>query len=212
MQDRLPALLRETYDRTAALIRVLLDVLIGAVFSLYLLAGAPKIRACFSERLPEGSRLRLLLHGCRSVCGTFSCFLSSQCRESLILGGLCYGGMLLFHFPYPLLISAVIAVTNIVPYLGPVAGSVPCVLLLLFVKPEAVMWFVLFLIVLQQAESNFVYPRVVGHSVGLPPAWVLASVTLGGGLFGITGMLLGVPLTAALYALLFPAREQQDPA
>lgn len=202
LQDRIPALLLKTYDYTASLVGVLLDIGIGAVFSLYLLAGAPqmkqRLRTC-----PAWPYLRKLLHPGRRICGTFSRFLSSQCKESLIIGGLCWAGMQLLHFPYPLLISAVIGLTNIVPYIGPLAGTVPCVLLLLLVQPQSALWFTVYIIVLQQIESNLIYPRVVGQSVGLPPAWVLAAIVTGGGLFGVTGMLLAVPLTAALYAFVF---------
>jgi predicted PurR-regulated permease PerM len=91
-----------------------------------------------------------------------------------------------------------------VPYIGPLAGTVPCALLLLLVQPGAALWFVLYIVILQQIESNLIYPRVVGRSVGLPPAWVLAAIVTGGGLFGIAGMLLGVPAAAVLYAVLFP--------
>ncbi len=207
LQKKIPALLMKTYDCTAALLRILLDIGIGTVFALYLLADKPRLhremgRFCGSYAAHE-RLLRILRRG-RMVCNTFARFLSSQCKESLILGGMCWLGMLIFQFPYPVLISAVIGITNIVPYIGPLAGTVPCALLLLLVEPRAVIWFVLFIVILQQIESNLIYPRVVGHSIGLPPAWVLASIVIGGGLFGMTGMLLGVPLAAVLYAMLFP--------
>ena len=194
LQIKLPALLHRLYDGTAALLGMLLDIGIGAVFSLYLLADC--------------AGLFRLLRRLRMICGTFARFLGSQCRESLILGVLCWAGMRLFHFPYPVLISAVIGITNIVPYFGPLAGTLPCALLLLLVKPDAVLWFLGYIVILQQIESNLIYPRVVGHSIGLPPAWVMAAIVTGGGLFGAAGMLLGVPAAAVLYALLFP--EQPD--
>lgn len=211
LPEKLPQLLRKTYDHTASFIRLLLDLCIGAVFSLYLLADKPRLRAqltaLFEQHKAQAKTVHLLHRG-RMVCGLFARFLSSQVKESLILGGLCWCGMLLFHFPYPVLISAVIGITNIVPYLGPLAGTIPCVLLLLMIKPQAVLWFLLFIVILQQLESNLIYPRVVGHSIGLPPSWVLAAIVIGGGMFGMGGLLLGVPLAAVLYAALFPQDEE----
>ena len=150
------------------------------------------------------AKIRSSARRARLTCDTFARFLSSQFKEALILGVLCWLGMKLFHFPYPALCSVIIGVTNIVPYLGPVIGAVPCALLMLLVKPSAVLWFLLYLTVLQQIESNLIYPRVVGSSIGLPPAWVLGAIVLCGGLFGAAGLILGVPFAAVVYALLFP--------
>ena len=211
VQARLPALLMKTYGYTAAALHWLLDLGIGAVFSLYLLTDRERLgeqlrTLCAHFMRPD--RLRKTAHRARLTCLTFARFLRSQIRESLILGVLCWAGMQLLGFPYPVLVSVIIGITNIVPYLGPLIGTVPCALLLLMVKPGAVLWFVLYIVILQQAESNLIYPRIVGSSIGLPPAWVLAAITVGGGLFGGAGMLLGVPLAAVLYALLFP--EESD--
>lgn len=211
LQEKLPQFLRTTYDHTASFIRALLDLGIGAVFSLYLLADKSRLHAqlmtlCRKQNA-QARTVHLLRRG-RMICGLFARFLSSQVKESLILGGLCWCGMMLLHFPYPVLISAVIGITNIVPYLGPLAGTIPCALLLLMVQPHAVIWFLVFIVILQQIETNLIYPRVVGHSIGLPPAWVLAAIVTGGGMFGMAGLLLGVPLAAVLYAVLFPQDEE----
>ena len=208
---QLPKLLLKTCDYTASLVGVLLDIGIGAVFAMYLLADKP----CLGRQLRKlcGSRsakMHTLLRRIRFVCNTFACFLSSQCREALILGGLCFLGMQLFHFPYPVLIAAVTGITNMIPYLGPLAGTIPCALLILLEQPRAVPWFILYIIALQQLESNFIYPRVVGQSVGLPPAWVLAAIVTGGGLFGMSGLLLGVPLAAVLYTVCFPEESKEN--
>ena len=206
-QERLPALLRKTYDYTASAVEVLLDLGIGTVFSLYLLADRHRLSAQFRTvctRLAGKQRTARITAQARRVCSTFARFLSSQCKEALMLGALCWLGMTLLHFPYPVLISVIIGVTNIVPYIGPLAGTVPAVLLLLLIQPRSAVWFVVFIVVLQQLESNLIYPRVVGSSVGLPPAWVLAAIVICGGLWGAGGMLLGVPLASVLYAVLFP--------
>ena len=207
LQTRLPEFLRKTYDYTASAVEVLLDLGIGTVFSLYLLADRHRLSAQFRTvctRLAGKQRTARITAQARRVCSTFARFLSSQCKEALMLGALCWLGMTLLHFPYPVLISVIIGVTNIVPYIGPLAGTVPAVLLLLLIQPRSAVWFVVFIVVLQQLESNLIYPRVVGSSVGLPPAWVLAAIVICGGLWGAGGMLLGVPLAAVLYAVLFP--------
>ena len=202
-QSSLPELLLKTYGHTAALLRCFADIGIGAVFSMYLLADRDRLLRQLSRIAagcsPHGT---VWLHRFRLICETFARFVTSQLKESMILGGLCFLGMLLFHFPYPLLISVLVGITNIVPYFGPVAGAIPSMLLILLVDPKAALWFLLFIVILQQLESNLIYPRIVGGSVGLPPVWVLAAIVTGGGLFGISGLLLGVPAAAACYALL----------
>lgn len=211
LQEQLPNLLRKTYDYTASLVNVLFDIGIGAVFALYLLADKPRLGRQLKKLCGNRTaKMHTLLRHIRMICNTFACFLSSQCKEALILGGLCFLGMKLFHFPYPVLISAVIGITNMIPYLGPVFGTIPCALLMLLVQPRAVPWFILYIIVLQQIESNLIYPRIVGQSVGLPSAWVLAAIVTGGGLFGISGMLLGVPLAAVLCAVCFPEDSKEN--
>ena len=206
IRTRIPDMLRSTYRGTANALHWLLDLGIGAVFSLYLLTDKRRLgkqlrQICGCVMKPEACRRAG--RRARHTCETFARFLSSQLKESLILGVLCWLGMLLFRFPYPVLGAVLIGTTNIVPYLGPLIGTVPCALLILAVKPGAVLWFILFIVVLQQIESNLIYPRVVGGSIGLPPAWVLGAITLCGGLFGAVGLLLGVPLAAVIYAALF---------
>ena len=206
-QRQLPVLLRKTCSGTAGLLRCLLDLLIGAVLSLYLLADKPRLKRQLyrvgSILLPP-EKLANSARRARQTCDTFARFLNSQLKEALLLGLLCWAGMTLLHFPYAVLISVVIGITNIVPYLGPLIGTVPCALLLLLIRPERVLWFLLFIVILQQLESNLIYPRVVSGSIGLPPAWVLGAIVVCGGLFGAAGLLLGVPLAAVVYAWLFP--------
>lgn len=211
LREYLPTVLAKTYDYTAGLVGCLVDIGIGAVFSVYLLADGARLKGQASQmalRLLGESRKERLADGARMVCITFARFLSSQLTESLILGCLCFVGMQIFSFPYAVLISVIIGITNIVPYVGPIVGTIPCLLILLLVKPDAALWFLLFIIVLQQLESNLIYPRIVGHSIGLPPAWVLSAIVIGGGLWGIAGLLFGIPLTAVVYTLLFGAEAE----
>lgn len=137
------------------------------------------------------------------VSNTFSRFITGQCTESIILGVLCFIGMVIFRFEYALLISVIIGVTSLIPILGAFIGCIPSVFILLMTeKPISAVWFVIFIIVLQQLEGNLIYPKVVGSSIGLPSLWVLLAVLVGGGMFGIAGMLLGVPAASVIYQLI----------
>ena len=142
---------------------------------------------------------------------TFSSFVNGQLTEAFILGVLCYIGMKVFRFDYAVLISVIIGITNMIPIVGPIAGTIPCALVLLLASPRQAVWFVLFVIVLQQLESNLIYPRVVGSSVGLPPLWVLLAVVLGGGLGGILGMILGIPVLSLVYTYLQNRLKELEP-
>jgi len=103
--------------------------------------------------------------------------------------------------PFALLISVIIGVTNIIPFFGPFIGAIPSALILLMVNPWSALWFIVFIIVLQQFDGNFLGPKILGNSTGLPAMWVLIAIVVGGGLFGFFGMLLGVPTAAILHTL-----------
>lgn len=132
---------------------------------------------------------------------SFSKFIGGQCIEVVIVGVLCFIGMLILKMPYPLLISVIIGATNIIPIFGPFIGTIPSVFILLMINPSKALAFIVFIIVLQQLESNLIYPKVVGGSIGLSAIWVLFAITVGGALFGLIGMLLGVPTMAVIYKL-----------
>lgn len=132
---------------------------------------------------------------------TFSKFIGGQCMEAIIVGVLCFIGMLILRMPYPLLISVIIGATNMLPIFGPFIGTIPSAFILLMVDPSKALWFIVFIIILQQIESGLIYPRVVGGSIGLSAIWVLFAITIGGELFGLIGMLLGVPTVAVIYGL-----------
>ena len=110
--------------------------------------------------------------------------------------------MCIFGFDYAMLISVIIAVCALVPIAGAYVGAIVSAVLLLMISPMQAIWFLVFLVILQQLEGNLIYPKVVGSSIGLPGIWVLAAVTVGGSLLGFAGMLLGVPVTAVIYTLL----------
>ncbi|WP_277215231.1 AI-2E family transporter [Pseudoflavonifractor capillosus] len=144
----------------------------------------------------------------------FHKYIVGQCTEALILGGLCTLGMLILQLPYATMTGAVIAFTALIPVAGAYIGAGVGAFMILTVSPVKAIIFLIFIVILQQLEGNLIYPRVVGSSMGLPGIWVLAAVTVGGGVMGIPGMLLCVPLAAAFYKLLredvnrIPSKEE----
>ena len=132
----------------------------------------------------------------------FSHYIIGQCMEAVILGTLCTLGMLVLRLPYATMVGTLIAFTALIPVAGAYIGGAAGALMIFSVSPAKALIFLIFLVILQQLEGNLIYPKVVGSSLGLPAIWVLAAVTIGGGIMGIGGMLLGVPIAAALYRLL----------
>jgi len=192
-------------DFTASALTWTVNALLGLFLSIYLLADKEKLKKQFAKLLKaycslqtEG-RIKHIYHVVNKIFGSF---VVGQLTEAFILGLLCFLGMLVFGFKYPLLISVIITVTSLIPFVGPFIGALLSSLLLLMVKPIQALWFILFIIVIQQVEGNFIYPKVVGDSVGLPGLWVLLAITLGGGLFGVLGVLFSVPTVAVFYQLL----------
>lgn len=132
----------------------------------------------------------------------FSNFISGQFIEAVILGVLCFIGMLIFRFPYAPVVAMLVGVSALIPILGAWIGGGLSAILILINNPIKALWFLVFLVILQQLENNLIYPRVVGHKVGLPGVWVLISVVIGNGLFGALGALMAVPVASVVYTLL----------
>ena len=133
---------------------------------------------------------------------TFAKFITGQCIEAIILGVLCFIGMTIFKMPYSLLISVLIGVTALIPVFGAFIGTIPAVFLILIINPIQAIWFVVFILCLQQFEGNIIYPRVVGNSVGLSAIWVMLAMLVGGSTLGLIGMLIGIPLFSVAYQLI----------
>lgn len=182
-----------------------MNLVIGAIFSIYLLLGKERLQSQVEKILTAYVRpsWNEKLHYVLSVAnGCFHKYIVGQCTEAVILGALCAVGMMIFRFPYAVMTGAVIGVTALIPVAGAYIGGAVGFLLILSKSPMQAILFLVYLVILQQLEGNLIYPRVVGSSIGLPGIWVLATVTVGGGVLGIGGMLLGVPLAATLYQLL----------
>lgn len=182
-----------------------MNFIIGLIFAIYILSSKEKLfrqgkllmQAYLKPTVID--RLRLVV---KTMDVTFSSFIVGQCTEAVILGALCTIGMLIFRFPYAPMIGTFIGATALIPIVGAYLGGAVGCFLIMTVDPLKAIFFILFLLVLQQLEGNLIYPKVVGGSIGLPGMWVLAAVTIGGGLGGIPGMLLGVPCAATAYKLL----------
>ena len=190
---------------TTNLVSVVVTSVLALVFSIYMLAGKDTLlgqcRRVLKAYLPK-PLCDAVLDVTALIAGTFSRFVTGQVTEAIILGCLTFLGMLLLRLDYAPLISVLIGVSALVPIVGAYVGGFTSALLLLMVAPMKALIFLVFLVLLQQFEGNVIYPRVVGTSLGLPGIWVLAAVTVGGGLFGFLGMLLSVPVASILYTLL----------
>ncbi len=131
----------------------------------------------------------------------FSGFISGKILDSFIIGVICYIGLLIIGTPYPLLISIIVGVTNVIPYFGPFIGAIPAALIVLIADPMECLYFIIFVFILQQFDGNILGPKILGDSTGLSAFWVIFSITIFGGLWGFMGMLIGVPLFSVLYAI-----------
>ncbi len=193
-----------TYLATGVIdvVNFIVDFLIGIVIAFYLLAGKQTLKlqfnkilfAVFSEKTTHK-----IISMLRKSDAIFSGFINGKLINALIIGVLCFIGCSIMGIPYVMLVSVVIAVTDMIPVFGPYIGAVPCALLILLNNPIKCLYFVIFIILLQVFDGNVIGPKILGESTGLSAFWVMVAILLGGGLFGIIGMLIGVPVFAVLY-------------
>lgn len=183
---------------------VVSDFVIGLIFALYILLDKNRLVAqtgkVSRKYIPE-RWLKKITHVLSVANDCFRRFIVGQCTEAVILGTLCTIGMLILRLPYAPMIGALTAFTALIPIFGAFIGAGVGAFLILMESPVKALIFLIFIVVLQQLEGNLIYPKVVGSSIGLPGIWVLAAVTVGGGVFGISGMLIGVPTAAVIYRL-----------
>lgn len=178
------------------------NLVIGLIVSVYLLASRKKFGqqgklVLYSLVKPRWADLFL-----EEICYAdkmFGGFINGKILDSAIIGVLCYIACLIFKFPSALLVSVIIGVTNVIPFFGPFIGAIPATLLILIQNPIKALWFVLFVLVLQQVDGNIIGPKILGNTTGLSSFWVLFAILLFGGLWGFVGMIIGVPLFAVIY-------------
>lgn len=184
----------------------LMDFLIGAIVSMYILVDkeifVAKSKMIVYALLPT-SKANSVIHAMRFTHKTFGGFISGKILDSAIIGVLCYIGITILNMPYTILVSVIIGVTNVIPFFGPYIGAIPCILLIMLVSPIQGVYFAIFILVLQQFDGNILGPKILGESTGLSSFMVIVSIMLGGGLFGIVGMIIGVPLCAVIYAFIW---------
>lgn len=192
-------------NTVASIFSGVVSFVIGIIFSIYLLSGKEKLGSqCdrIMNRYMKKNWYGKIKYVLSVLNDSFHRYIVGQCTEAVILGVLCMIGMMILRLPYATMIGALIGLTALIPVAGAYIGAFVGAFMIMTVSPMKALIFLVFIVVLQQAEGNLIYPRVVGSSMGLPALWVLAAVTIGGGVMGIPGMLLGVPVTATIYRLL----------
>lgn len=197
--------LNSTVSIVGSAVGAVINFVISLIFALYILSSKERLKDQAKRTIRAYVNPKWIVLGKRvlkTADETFSSFIVGQVTEAVILGSLCTAGMLIFRFPYAPMIGAFIGATALIPIVGAYLGAAVGAFMILTQDPLKAVLFIVFIIVLQQLEGNLIYPKVVGGSIGLPGMWVLAAVTVGGGLMGIPGMLLGVPVAATVYKLL----------
>ncbi len=204
LQSVATGILSSSFSLVGSVVSGIVSFLIGVVFSVYVLFQKEKLsvqaKKILYALLPEKKADRAVAIGKLSN-QVFSNFLSGQCLEACILGAMFVIIMSILRMPYAMLIGIVIALTALIPIVGAFIGCAVGMFLIVMVSPVQAVWFLVLFLVIQQVEGNLIYPRVVGGSIGLPSMWVLAAVSVGGSLFGITGILIFIPLCSVCYAL-----------
>ena len=181
------------------------NIVIGLIVSVYLLASRKKFGQqgkLILYSLVKPRWADLIMEEVRYADRMFGGFINGKILDSAIIGVLCYIACLIFKFPSALLVSVIIGVTNVIPFFGPFIGAIPATLLILIQNPIKALWFVLFVLVLQQVDGNIIGPKILGNTTGLSSFWVLFAILLFGGLWGFVGMIIGVPLFAVIYDVL----------
>lgn len=181
------------------------NLIIGFIISVYVLASKEKFvgqakKAVYSMMSREHANQ--FLSDMRFTNRTFGGFISGKLIDSLIIGIICFICLYFIGTPYPILISVIVGVTNVIPFFGPYLGAIPSTILILLIDPIQALYFLIFVFILQQFDGNFLGPKILGNSTGLSSFWVIFSITFFGGLFGVLGMLLGVPAFAVIYAFI----------
>jgi predicted PurR-regulated permease PerM len=189
-----------------SLIGVLWNFIIGFIISIYLLASkekfagqAKKVAYAFFDK----DTANMIIRNFRFTHKTFIGFIGGKVVDSIIIGLLCFIGTTLMNTPYAALVSVIIGITNVIPFFGPYMGAIPSTILIFLVDPMHPLnsvYFVIFILILQQIDGNLIGPKILGNSTGLTGFWVIFAITLFGGLFGVLGMIIGVPLFAVIYA------------
>ena len=200
--DILPTVLRTSYNLVYSIV---FKTLIGLIVSFYLLIDSKRMsrkckQVCYAVLEKEQAE-RLILWS-RKANRLFAGFTTGKIVDSIVVGIICYIVMLLLRLEYPLLISVIIGVTNVLPFFGPFIGAIPSILILTIVNPPSALTFAIFILVLQQLDGNLIGPKILGDYVGISPMLTMAAILIGSGLMGFVGLVIAVPICALIYALI----------
>ncbi|MBS5925969.1 MAG: AI-2E family transporter [Clostridium sp.] len=199
------SLVSQVVDITVGVTSTIINFFMGTLIAIYILLSKEKLGIQAKKMLYaffDRGKADKVMEVASISNNKFSKFITGQCIEAVILGGLCFIGMTIFSMPYALLVSTIIGVTALVPIFGALIGTIPAAFIIFMVEPMTAVWFIILIVVIQQIEGNLIYPMVVGNSIGLSAIWVLLAITVGGSTFGILGILIGIPLFGVLYTLL----------
>lgn len=187
-----------------SVVSFLKDFAVGLIFAIYILFNKALLMRQFRKLLYaclNNTAVEHIFKTGKKAHRIFSGFIYGKLLDSFIIGVLCFIGISILKIPYTMLVAVVIGVTNIIPVFGPYLGAIPCAALILLTDPIKGLYFIIFIILLQTLDGNFIGPKILGNSTGLSAFWVVFAIVLGGGLFGVLGMLIGVPLFAVIYYL-----------
>lgn len=186
-------------------LKFLYNLIIGYIIAIYILVDKEKFKAQSKKLLYtlfDYDRINIILENTRYTDKVFGGFFAGKLLDSLIIGIICFICMIIMGMPYSLIVSVIVGVTNVIPYFGPFIGAIPSAFLIFLVDPGKCLMFIIFIFILQQIDGNIIGPKILGSKTGLSSFWVLFSLLIFGGLFGMVGMLLGVPLFSILYSFI----------
>lgn len=212
LATQIPIMLDKIASGVFGLIGWIKDFVLGIIISFYVLYNKEKFVSQLKKVLFAFLPKQMATHSVRFMGQThlrFGGFITGVLIDSTLVGILCFIGVSLMQMPYALLISCLVGLFNIIPFLGPFLGGIPSAILILLESPEKTIWFILFMIVLQQFDGNIMNPKILGGTTGLPTFWVLFAIIIGGGLFGFLGMFLGVPVFSVIYLLISQAIDHK---
>lgn len=186
-------------------VKVLFNVIIGIIISIYVLMSKESFigqskKLVYAIFPPK--KANVIVHTVHKSNEIFGGFISGKILDSVIIGILCFVGLSILKMPYTLLVSVIVGVTNVIPFFGPYLGAVPSAILITLVNPLYGLYFIIFILVLQQLDGNIIGPKILGDSTGLTSFWVVFAILVGGGLFGVAGMIIGVPVFAVIYYII----------
>ena len=184
---------------------VIFNFVVGLIFAIYILGGKEKLANQFKRIVStytNGKISTKVFYVLKVTDECFHNFIVGQCIEAVILGALCTIGMLILRLPYAVMIGVFVGCTALIPIAGAYIGAIVGVIMIFTVSPVKSIFFIVFIIILQQLENQLIYPKVVGSSIGLPGIWVFAAVMIGAGLFGIQGVIFGIPIVSVFYQLI----------